>query len=73
MGTKAENSRKIKELEEELSDEKIAELFRIDDAEISDKADRARADKRAVTRDTIITLVLVVCVVAASLYLLFIV
>jgi len=65
MSIKAENSRKIKELEEEFSDDIIAELFHIEDEGIIRAADRARQGKRVTTRNLIIILVIVLGIVIA--------
>jgi len=69
MGTKAENSRRIRELEEELSDERIAELFHLDDPEIHVMAEQARRKKRETTSYIIIAAALVVSIVLAGYYL----
>ena len=65
MGIKAENSRKIRELEEEFSDEVIAELFHIEDEGIIQAADRARHSKRLATRNLIVIVAIVVGIVIA--------
>jgi len=63
MGTKAENFKIIKELDEELSDEKIAELFQIDEDGFNGTAARRRSKRKMTARSLIILLVIVLCVV----------
>jgi len=53
MGTKFENTMRIRELEEELSDERIAELFRLDDEDFRSAAIQSRAKRRSAFRGLI--------------------
>jgi len=73
MGTKSENTERIRELEEELSDEKIAEIFRIDDEEDHEVTELARYRRRAAARDLIVVAVLAVGIGLAFWYLMTIV
>jgi len=63
MERNANNSEKIRELEEELSDEKIAELFKIDDENVIHAAEQARRGKRLSMRRLIVVLAVVLGIV----------
>ena len=65
MGTKAENSRKIRELEEELSDEKIAELFQIDGENAAQSEMWVSHSRRLTARHLIVILGIVLGIVIA--------
>ena len=66
MGIKAENTRRIRELEAEFSDAKIAELFHVDDVdEIDNRRRRSRRARKAVLRGVLVFAVLALCVVVA--------
>jgi len=69
MGRKAENTRKIKELEEELSLENIAELFRIDEDGINNnEGGRARYGRKFTARRLIVILLIVLGFTVALQY-----
>jgi len=60
---------RIRELEEELSDEKIAEVFRIDDEKDDEISDLALYRRKAAARDLIVVAVLAVSIILALWYL----
>ena len=67
MGRKAENTMRIKELEEELSEERIAEHFRLGE-QITESAEYTRLARRTVTRSIIIALIFVIVLIATLQY-----
>lgn len=69
MGIKEENSRKIKELEEELSDEKLSELFVDLENEKLRSVEQARIALSDTIKGLIIIIALVVCIVILGFYL----
>jgi len=71
MGIKAENSMRIKELEEEFSDEKIAELFQMaEEEEAQEATELALYKRKAAARDLVVVAILAVSICIAVGYLL---
>ena len=66
MGTTAENSRKIRELEEELSDERLSEHFPNEGEDVA-AASRLVRDRRRFTARTLILILLIVLAVVVLL------
>ena len=73
MEIKAENSRRIIELEQEFSDKKIAEFFRVEGDEAKKPAGQLLYKRRTKRQEIIIVTALAVCIVVLFLYLLTIV
>jgi len=68
MGTTAENSRKIRELEEELSDEKLSEHFPNEGEDIAAASRYARDRRRFTARTLIVILVIVLAIVVLLMF-----
>ena len=68
MDIKAENTKRIKDLEEEFSDEKIAELFRVEDGSKPYRVKKRRPPGKALIRCGIALLVILVCLLITLQY-----
>jgi len=67
MGIKEENTQRIKELENEFSDEKIAEIFHVDSYDkLKTDAEEIRARRKALAKDIIGIVVIALCVVVLA-------
>jgi len=69
MGTKAENTEKIRELEKEFSDEELAGYFKIEEKGRNGPSGPLRYKKESYAREIVVAAVLAVCVVGTFLYL----
>jgi len=71
MGSKAENTRRVQELEEELSEEKLAELFNNFEEGGIDSVEQDRLESAEIKRSQVLVVVLAVCIVVSFIYLVF--
>ena len=69
MGIKTENTQRIRELEEEFSDEKLESYFRVEDENAENAAESARHDRGPIGHVTILVVVLAVCAAGSFIYL----
>ena len=66
MGIKAENTQRIRELEAEFSDERIAEHFHVNGVDdMNGRSVRARRMRKAALRGILVFVIVVVCLIAA--------
>jgi len=73
MGTKAENTRRIRELEKEFDEEEIAEFLRLADDDANRPGGPYRQKRKMLMREIIVAVTLAVCTAGAFFYLISIV
>ena len=68
MGTNERNTMRIRELEEELSDEKIAEHFHNYEEDRLESIENARLARNQMVKSLVIIAALIVCIVLSFMY-----